>query len=291
MEKRRNRAGQPDKNGLSGPNSNTKDAIGLHVDIIKADAAGLPKKPMPIELVQCFWGSFWDNPSIDIIGSQPKNPIEGLLSNSMFSDIGQHIAGSEGKLIYIEINDSSEPVNGVSNKDVLDMICDRLQHTGMPAPIPGHARFYLVILPPGIEANMKTGSVQDQCFMYNHVQGYYACLDYATMLKDPKMGDIFSKELMQACYDGVAVSGAVGEEKNGLQSSAQCVGKISQVMYDRYGDFNGFIMKIGSKDCFFKSYGKKTAELILRACRQRLQVLLWFDVRADDYKIRKILIG
>jgi len=192
MEKRRNRAGQPKKNGLSGANIKAKDAISSRVDIIKADAEGLPKKQMPIELVQCFWGRFWDNPTIDIIGSQPKNPIEGLLSSSMFSDIGQHIAGSEGKLIYIEINDSSEPVNGVSNEDVVDMIYDRLQHTGMPAPIPGHARFYLVILPPGIEANVKTRSVQDQCFMYNHVQGYYACLDYATILKDPKMGDIFS---------------------------------------------------------------------------------------------------
>jgi hypothetical protein len=76
------------------------------------------------------------------------------------------------------------------------------------------------------------------------------------------------------------------------QQDEQCQysGKICQIIYDCFGDFEGFILcSCCSKNHFFKSREKGIAEIALRACKDRLLVSVCVDEK-NHSKICRIIV-
>lgn len=67
-------------------------------------------------------------------------------------------------------------------------------------------------------------------------------------------------------------------------------GKICEIMYDCFGDFEGFMLdSCCSESRLFKSHEKTLGELLLHACRDRLLVTITVD-KKDPEKICGIKI-
>lgn len=66
-------------------------------------------------------------------------------------------------------------------------------------------------------------------------------------------------------------------------------GKICEVIYDCFGDFEGFVLESCCELCSFRACEKSIAELVLLACRERLLVSVYVDP-GPRKKIRKIVI-
>jgi hypothetical protein len=169
-------------------------------------------------------------------------------------------------VIYSEINDSSDPVNGFADSDVANMLKSRLQTTAMPPPVAGHDRFYAVILPTGISNVNAALAGEHRSFTFNGVTGYCAWIENTGTLTGPAcVTKVFSHELVETCTnpnvdtsnDGITVTGGPVEENeigdccnnqyatvdvNGMQCSVQaywsradnvCILPLSQG--DNYG--------------------------------------------------------
>ena len=169
-----------------------------------------------VEVILCFWGKFWSKtPPPSPSSSDYKTAIEGIITGPYMVSLGQYRGVGPGTMIYAETNDSTDPANGYTDSDVVNMLKNQLQNTSMPAPIAGHNRFYAVILPTGIFNSLPYAG-QHQSFTYNGVTGYYAWVDNTGSLT---AGDcvtrIFSHELVEACTnpnvdtsnDGILVNG------------------------------------------------------------------------------------
>ena len=66
-----------------------------------------------VEVILCFWGSFWSSsppptPSRDTY----QTAITGILTGPYMGGLRQYRGVGQGKVIYSEINDSSDPANG-----------------------------------------------------------------------------------------------------------------------------------------------------------------------------------
>jgi hypothetical protein len=68
---------------------------------------------------------------------------------------------------------------------------------------------------------------------------------------------------------------------------APYTGKIREVFYDCFGEFEGFILESCDERHSFKACEKGIAEIVLRACRERMTVTVVVDQRM---KIRGIII-
>jgi hypothetical protein len=170
-----------------------------------------------VEVVLCFWGSFWSKtPPPSPSSSDYQTAIEGIVTGPYMASLGQYRGVGPGSLIYAAINDSSDPANGYTDSDVVNMLEHQLQTTSMPAPAAGHNRFYAVIVPTGILNSLTQYAGQHQSFTYNGVTGYYAWVENTGSLTgEGCVTKIFSHELVEACTnpntdtsnDGILVNG------------------------------------------------------------------------------------
>ena len=170
-----------------------------------------------VEVILCFWGKFWSRtPSPAPSSADYRTAIQGIITGPYMVNLGQYRGVGPGTLIYSEINDTSDPVNGFSDSDVANMLKSRLQTTAMPPPTAGHDRFYAVILPQGILNVNPALAGEHRSFIYNGVTGYYAWVENTGSLTGPAcVTKVFSHELVEACTnpnvdtsnDGITVAG------------------------------------------------------------------------------------
>ena len=66
-------------------------------------------------------------------------------------------------------------------------------------------------------------------------------------------------------------------------------GKICEVIYGCFGDFEGFRLSCCGKERLFVTREKGLTELLLRACRERLLITVCTGEQGGDY-IRKIIV-
>jgi hypothetical protein len=81
----------------------------------------------------------------------------------------------------------------------------------------------------------------------------------------------------------------LGTGKEGEDETAEFTGKVCEVIYDCFGDFEGFVLDTCSAKHGFSSRERAIGELVLRACRERL-LLSVFVERADEQKVRKLIV-
>lgn len=64
-------------------------------------------------------------------------------------------------------------------------------------------------------------------------------------------------------------------------------GKISQILYDCFGDFEGFVLDLCLNERLFKSREKSIEEIVTKACRERISVTVYIhpDTKDRPYKI------
>jgi hypothetical protein len=65
-------------------------------------------------------------------------------------------------------------------------------------------------------------------------------------------------------------------------------GKICEIIYDCYGDFEGFVLDLCPEQRFFKCKERSMEEIVQRACSERLKVTVY--VLAEQ-KGRPVKIG
>ena len=170
-----------------------------------------------VEVILCFWGSFWSTtPPPSPSSNDYKTAITGIVTGHYMVSLGQYRGIGPGTVIYSEVNNTTNPAGVFTDADVVNMLNARLQNTGMPAPIAGHNRFYVVILPVGVASNLAGYGGRHQSFTYNGVKGYYAWIENVGSLTGPtSVTKVFSHELVETCTnpnvdtsnDGIAVSG------------------------------------------------------------------------------------
>jgi len=170
-----------------------------------------------VEVILCFWGSFWStNPPPSPSSNDYRTALQAIITGPYMADLAQYRGVGPGTLIYSEINDTSNPVNGFADADVANMLKIRLQTTAMPPPAAGHNRLYAVILPVGILNVATQLAGEHRSFVYNGATGYYAWVENTGTLTGPAcVTKVFSHELVEACTnpnvdtsnDGITVAG------------------------------------------------------------------------------------
>ncbi|MDP9175378.1 MAG: hypothetical protein M3O30_16170 [Planctomycetota bacterium] len=73
------------------------------------------------------------------------------------------------------------------------------------------------------------------------------------------------------------------------EESRACTGKVCEVIYDCFGDFEGFVIESCSDRHVFKSCEKGIGDLVLRACRERVVVTIYVEALPRN-KIKRIII-
>lgn len=66
-------------------------------------------------------------------------------------------------------------------------------------------------------------------------------------------------------------------------------GKVCEVIFDCFGDFEGFVLETCSSIHCFASRERAIGELVLRACRERLVISVVTE-RAHEHRIRKLIV-
>lgn len=78
-------------------------------------------------------------------------------------------------------------------------------------------------------------------------------------------------------------------DPHGPGELAELTGKVSDVLYDCFGTFEGFVLKTCSSSHSFVSCEKGVAALVMRACREQLTLSV-FVARAGTHRIRKVVV-
>jgi hypothetical protein len=83
-----------------------------------------------------------------------------------------------------------------------------------------------------------------------------------------------------------------GAATPGLPPAPQEVqeGKVSQILYDCFGDFAGFVLETCSGEHVIESCGKRFEELILRACREGSRIAVYMNPAQKHRKIARIAV-
>lgn len=76
----------------------------------------------------------------------------------------------------------------------------------------------------------------------------------------------------------------------GKRETRSYTGKICEVIYNCFGDFEGFVIESCCERHSFKSCEKGIGEIVLRACRDRMVVTVYVE-QPPRNKIREIVIG
>jgi hypothetical protein len=199
-----------------------------------------------VEVAAVFWGSYWStSPAPSPSSDTYYQAFTGLVTGPYMTGLRQYRGVGPGIMLGKFINDSSDPANGYSDSDVVNMLTSFFQNNAnVPAPETGHQRFYAVVTPPGIN-NGNTGAIgEHKSFSYNGAAAYYCWVDSAGGLTDNSSDgvvNIFSHELVEACTDplgsaihvnGTGVSNdEIGDtcnnefaivEMNGVNCNVQC---------------------------------------------------------------------
>lgn len=82
--------------------------------------------------------------------------------------------------------------------------------------------------------------------------------------------------------DGVPVRDGKGREH-------RFTGRVCEVVFDCFGDFEGFVLRDCRERRAFRSCEPDIRDLVLRACRQRLQLTVYVEKGADP-EIRRIVV-
>jgi hypothetical protein len=187
-----------------------------------------------VEVTAVFWGSYWStspapSPSSDIY----YRAFTGLVTGPYMTGLRQYRGVGPGTMLGKFINDSSDPSDGYSDSDVVNMLKALFQDNArVTAPAAGHQRFYAVVTPPGINNSLTSsnGAVgHHQTFIYNGVTAYYCWVDSVGGLTEPisdGVVNVFSHELVEACTDPLGTAIQV----NGRHSDG------SRVRNDEIGD-------------------------------------------------------
>lgn len=80
-----------------------------------------------------------------------------------------------------------------------------------------------------------------------------------------------------------------GEKPGRVPGVSAHTGKIREVIYDCFGDFEGFILDDCGRERVFKSCEKAIEEVVRRACRERLKVTVYYHDK-DSARPFKIVI-
>jgi hypothetical protein len=215
-----------------------------------------------VEVILCFWGSFWSRtPAPSPSSDDYKTAIEGILSGPFMGGLRQYRGVGQGALIYSEINESTDPANGYTDADVVNMLKARLDNTSMPPPIAGHNRFYAVIVPTGINNSLTQYAGQHQSFTYKGVTGYYAWVDNTGSLTGHNcVTKVFSHELVEACTNPNVDTSNNGILVNGTKADGSAVtnDEIGDTCNNQFAtaDMNGV-------QCSVQSYWSKADNLCI----------------------------
>ena len=79
------------------------------------------------------------------------------------------------------------------------------------------------------------------------------------------------------------------EDEGPCDGQLEYTGKVCEVMYDCFGDFEGFILSTCSARHLFKTREQAIGELALRACKERLLVSVYVE-REHEHKIHRLVV-
>jgi len=69
----------------------------------------------------------------------------------------------------------------------------------------------------------------------------------------------------------------------------QFTGKIASILYDCFGDFEGFILDTCEAQKVFKSCERAVEEVIRRACSERVKITIYAD-GSEDNRVFRIVV-
>jgi hypothetical protein len=105
-------------------------------------------------------------------------------------------------------------------------------------------------------------------------------------------------ELISARVNGLggdadAIPGSIKGYTMGLTTSdergLEFTGKVSEVIFDCFGDFVGFVLCTCSTDHRFHSRERAICDIVLRACKERLMMSVFVE-REREHKIKELVI-
>ncbi len=101
-----------------------------------------------VEVAVIFWGRYWSStsPAPSISSDTYYQAFTGLVTGPYMTGLSQYRGVGPGIMLGKFTNDSSDPSNGYSDSDVVDMLTAFFQdNASVPTPATGHQRFYAVI--------------------------------------------------------------------------------------------------------------------------------------------------
>jgi hypothetical protein len=128
-----------------------------------------------VEVAAIFWGSYWSTPPASSPSSDTYyQAFTGLVTGPYMTGLRQYRGVGPGTMVGKFINDSSDPSDGYSDDDVVNMLTSFFHANGsVPTLANDHQRFYAVVTPPGINNSLSGAGGQHQTFTYNRVTAYY----------------------------------------------------------------------------------------------------------------------
>ena len=79
--------------------------------------------------------------------------------------------------------------------------------------------------------------------------------------------------------------------KDGIMEKREYTGKVCEVMYDCFGDFEGFVLSwCCTERHVFSNREPEIGKIALHACEARLTVSVWTDTTKEREKICKIIV-
>jgi hypothetical protein len=257
-----------------------------------------------VEVIAIFWGKYWSQTS------PPPSPTSdtyyqaftGIVTGPYMKGLRQYRGVGPGTMLGKFINDTSDPNNGYSDSDVVDMLTKFLDNnSSVPVPTSGHQRFYAVVTPPGLNDNEALGKHVN--FTYKGVKAYYCWINSEGGLTDSSSDGVvntFSHELAEACTDpdgnGILVNGKkadgtpvnndeIGDtcnnefaivEMNGVHCNVQCYWSAAD---------QACILPLGSLSFLINknSFGKDEVQEALKVNKGVFSNAFWLAL--DDFSI------
>jgi hypothetical protein len=75
----------------------------------------------------------------------------------------------------------------------------------------------------------------------------------------------------------------------GCDDTVEHTGKVCEVLFDCFGDFEGFVLDTCAEGTLFRSRERGIAEIILRACRERLLISVFVE-KTPPHKICQLVV-
>ena len=85
-------------------------------------------------------------------------------------------------------------------------------------------------------------------------------------------------------YPGAGEPGHEGHE--GHEKHEVFTGKVCEVLYDCFGDFEGFVLSSCEEERRFRACEPAVGELVLKVCRERLRL----TVHTEDHRVKRLIV-